>query len=97
VVAWHAIPNPHSAIHRMRVIHKGACALQFCEHSSDEWGAMELDRFLIDLFNNAGVDWHCFDESLTATLKLLQSNLTCVQNVITSLKINVRSTIGSMI
>jgi hypothetical protein len=34
---------------------------------------------------------------LTAIVKLLQSNLTCVQNVITSLKIDVRSAIDSMI
>jgi hypothetical protein len=57
VVAWRAMPDPHSAIRRICFIHKGACALEFCEHSSDEWGAMELDRFLIDLFHNAGLRW----------------------------------------
>jgi len=34
---------------------------------------------------------------LTALVKLLQSNLTCMQNVITSLKINIRTTIDSSI
>jgi hypothetical protein len=72
VVAWHAI-------HRMRFVHKGACALELAEHSSDEWdGSMELDRFLVDLFNNAGFDWqhaqeHAFPTGIVAGIAPLEA------------------------
>jgi hypothetical protein len=55
VVAWHAHPNPHSGIHPMRFVHKGACALELADDSSNEWGgSMELDRFLIELSHAGG-------------------------------------------
>jgi len=76
------VPKPHSAIQRMSFIHKGARALEFCEDSSTVWGAMELDRFLIALFNSAGVRWHYFDESPIATIKVApeQSHLYTKRN-----------------
>jgi len=66
---------------------------ELCEHSSNEWGgSMDLDQFLMDLFNNAEVHWHYFDEIPHSNYKVAPEQSRLTQNVITSLRINVRST-----